>query len=153
MQNIKLDQFQEKWIPVGNEINRIREMRILPIKIGETEWTDDLLQNTIRNLKDDKFTISICGAVKAGKSTFLNSLLFGREVLPAFDTPLTAKLTFIEYTDKPSYFTASFFSDEEWREYLDSLSPEAESDLTERMEISAERGVHPQQTVGCGPRT
>ena len=152
MQNTKMDQFQEKWIPVENEIERIREMKVLPLRIGDREWTDDLLRDTIRKLKDDKFTISICGAVKAGKSTFLNSLLFGREVLPAFDTPLTAKLTFIEYTDRPSHFTASFYSKKEWNEYSKTLSSEAQNDLQRRMEISAGRGVH-SQIIGSVPRT
>ena len=41
------------------------------------------------------------GQVKAGKSTFLNTLLFdGKEVLPKAPTPKTATLTIMEYSDK-----------------------------------------------------
>lgn len=152
MPNLKLDQFQEKWIPIEKEIDRIRKMKVLPLKIGETEWTDDSLRQTIRKLKDDKFTISVCGAVKAGKSTFLNSLLFGQEILPAFDTPLTAKLTFIEYTEKKNYFEASFYSKQEWNDYQNALSPQAKQDLLQRMERSSQRGVHYQQAIGSVPR-
>ena len=72
-------------------------------------------------LHDEKFTIAVCGVVKAGKSTFLNSLLFGRDILPAFDTPMTAKLTFIEYTDKANYATITFYSKEEWAQLNNDL--------------------------------
>ncbi|WP_086282711.1 dynamin family protein [Campylobacter devanensis] len=49
-----------------------------------------------RNLK-----IGILGRVKAGKSSFLNALIFkGKNVLPKAATPMTAALTILEYSDK-----------------------------------------------------
>jgi hypothetical protein len=53
---------------------------------------------------DRKLNIGVVGQVKAGKSSFLNTLLFdGRSVLPKASTPKTAALTKIEYSEgKPA---------------------------------------------------
>ena len=46
--------------------------------------------------------IGIVGEVKAGKSSFLNSLIFdGDQVLPKAATPMTAALTKINYSENP----------------------------------------------------
>ena len=63
---------------------------------GERSITNDTLNEEFLNLKKAPFTVAVCGEVKAGKSTLLNSILFGDNILPTFDTPLTAKLTFIK---------------------------------------------------------
>ena len=45
--------------------------------------------------------IGVVGQVKAGKSSFLNSLLFeGENVLPRASTPMTAGLTVLEFGEK-----------------------------------------------------
>jgi tRNA U34 5-carboxymethylaminomethyl modifying GTPase MnmE/TrmE len=49
-----------------------------------------------RNLR-----IAIVGQMKAGKSSFLNALLFPVDVLPKAATPMTAALTRIGYAEKP----------------------------------------------------
>ena len=60
--------------------------------------------------------IGIMGQVKAGKSSFLNALLFdGAPVLPEAATPKTANLTRISYGERPT-LTVSFYSLPEWRE-------------------------------------
>lgn len=65
--------------------------------------------NEKRNLK-----IGIIGGVKAGKSSFLNALVFdGDRVLPESDTPMTAALTRIVYSEKP-YARVTFFDDDDW---------------------------------------
>ncbi len=59
-------------------------------------------------------SIGIMGQVKAGKSSFLNSLLFGGHcLLPEAVTPKTAALTRIRYGERAS-FTATFYTPEEW---------------------------------------
>lgn len=61
-----------------------------------------------------RLSIGIMGQVKAGKSSFLNALLFdGRPVLPEAATPKTANLTRISYGEKPR-LTIDFYSLEEW---------------------------------------
>lgn len=84
---------------------------------NEISFKDAILKlekDLLEKRKNKQFTISVCGMVKAGKSTFINSFLFGKHVLPAFDTPWSAKLTFVEYTDKRPYFEAIFYTEEEF---------------------------------------
>jgi len=58
--------------------------------------------------------IGIVGQVKAGKSSFLNSLFFnGEDVLPKASTPMTAGLTIIEYADKNT-FEVEYFNEKDW---------------------------------------
>ena len=66
-------------------------------------------------LNDDKtLQIGIVGQVKAGKSSFLNSLFFnGEDVLPKASTPMTAGLTIIEYADKNT-FEVEYFNEKDW---------------------------------------
>ncbi|MDO5406470.1 MAG: dynamin family protein [Eubacteriales bacterium] len=61
-----------------------------------------------------KLNIGVIGRVKAGKSSFLNTLLFhGEEVLPKAATPKTAALTKMEYSDQ-NRVVIEFYSMEEW---------------------------------------
>lgn len=77
-------------------------------------------------LKQEQFIISICGAIKTGKSTFLNYLLFnGEETLPVDVTPETAKLAKI-IKGPSKYAVVHFLSKTEWDEY--KTSPEAKKD-------------------------
>lgn len=58
--------------------------------------------------------IGIIGSVKAGKSTFLNALLFqGEPILPRAATPMTASLTRLCYAEKP-YAKFVFYTQEDW---------------------------------------
>ena len=67
----------------------------------------------------DILQIGIVGQVKAGKSSFLNSLFFdGENILPKASTPMTAGLTIIEYAEKNS-FEVEYFSDEDWQIFVD----------------------------------
>lgn len=59
--------------------------------------------------------IGIVGQVKAGKSSFLNSLFFnGESVLPKASTPMTAGLTIMEYAEENS-FEVEYFTWEDWQ--------------------------------------
>ena len=69
-----------------------------------------------RNMK-----IGIVGEVKAGKSSFLNALIFnGESVLPQAATPMTAALTKITYS-KDNSAKIVFYSDYDWTQ-IESLS-------------------------------
>lgn len=62
----------------------------------------------------DVLQIGIVGQVKAGKSSFLNSLFFnGEDVLPKASTPMTAGLTVIEYADENT-FEVEYFNEKDW---------------------------------------
>ena len=87
------------------------------------EFTD--LSRSIEKSKQDGRTleIGIIGAVKAGKSSFLNALLFdGEDVLPKAATPMTAALTRISYKEEPTA-VIHFYNEEDW-ERVRSLAAE-----------------------------
>lgn len=63
---------------------------------------------------NDVLQIGIVGQVKAGKSSFLNSLFFnGENILPKASTPMTAGLTIIEYAEKNT-FEIEYFNEKDW---------------------------------------
>ena len=77
--------------------------------------------------------IGILGRVKAGKSTFLNALLFGGEdILPTAATPKTAALSILEYSPKPSV-SVEFYNEADLNEIKKKAS-EYEKLLKERTE-------------------
>ncbi|OYD25730.1 dynamin family protein [Oceanimonas baumannii] len=86
----------------------------------ETESLLDLKQEladkTARfSAEEQCLSIGIMGQVKAGKSTFLNALLFnGEPVLPEAATPKTANLTRITYGEEPR-LEVEYYSLEEWQ--------------------------------------
>ena len=62
---------------------------------------------------DRLLKIGVVGAVKAGKSSLLNSLFFdGKDILPKAATPMTAALTELSYGEKCE-ITVDFFTDED----------------------------------------
>lgn len=72
--------------------------------------------------------IGILGRVKAGKSSFLNALIFnGESILPKAATPMTAALTVLEYAKTPS-LSVDFYSDEDLSR-IETLAKEFESEL------------------------
>lgn len=82
---------------------------IASIKKSFRAKTDDFFR------EDRKLNIGIIGRVKVGKSSFLNTLMFGgKTVLPAAVTPKTAVLTKIEY-DAENRLDIEYFSYEEWK--------------------------------------
>lgn len=70
------------------------------------------VDNYIINAKNPEYQIAIVGAIKAGKSTLINSLL-GYDLASVDVTPETATLTKIKASDK-SYIKTSFYTTEEW---------------------------------------
>lgn len=66
----------------------------------------------------DILKIGVVGQVKAGKSSFLNSLLFdGESILPKASTPMTAGLTVLEYSES-NEFVVEYYTREEWNEFV-----------------------------------
>lgn len=103
-------------------------------KVGDLEKVDiydfknqiRALQETYNNFKNggdalikegDVLKIGVVGQVKAGKSSFLNSLFFeGESILPKASTPMTAGLTVLEYADS-NEFEVEYYNQEEWEEF------------------------------------
>ena len=75
--------------------------------------SDEEYFNIKRKIDNDKLTLGVIGQMKCGKSTFLNSLIFGDDVLPAATTPMTASLSVITYGEEKS-IEAEFYTKAEW---------------------------------------
>ena len=87
-----------------------------PDKLIEFKQVTSCLQQNVEAAKSNsrKLSIGIVGAVKAGKSSFLNACIFdGKEYLPKAATPMTAALTRISYSDKPKA-VIHFYTTEDW---------------------------------------
>lgn len=98
------------------------------------EETDEIIQlqqdfsaKSTRLASDGlKLSIGIMGQVKAGKSSFLNALLFdGQPVLPVAATPKTANLTRISFGETPK-LSVHFYSPEEWQDIETSAGSQSE---------------------------
>lgn len=76
-----------------------------------------------------KLNIGVVGQVKAGKSSFLNTLLFGgAEVLPKASTPKTATLTKIEYAEV-NRIHVEYYSPEEWEAIEDNAAVDDDNEI------------------------
>lgn len=98
--------------------------------------------NTDRNMK-----VGIIGGIKAGKSTFLNALIFdGESVLPQAATPMTAALTRIVYSEKKNYAKIHFYTKDGWagikrlaEEFDEKLDDEVAKKLQEKQQKAQDR--------------
>lgn len=85
-------------------------------KLIEFKQVTSALEHSIELAKKDsrKLSIGIVGAVKAGKSSFLNACIFnGEDYLPKAATPMTAALTRISYSETPKAII-HFYTREDW---------------------------------------
>ena len=95
-----------------------------------------------------KLNIGVVGQVKAGKSSFPNTLLFnGQEILPKAATPKTATLTKMEYAEE-NVIQIEYYSPEEW----DVLEDNAQLDLDDEIYTSAREIVDMVKRNGIDPR-
>ena len=114
----------------------------------KTGWLDKTAhQEILSKIKEDVLTIGVIGQMKCGKSTFLNSFLFGRPFLPADTTPMTAALSVITYGDKEG-LVAEFYSAEEWDQLKDlaQRNENEESDLQTKSSIKAAKELYEKST-------
>lgn len=102
--------------------------------------------------EDRKLNIGIIGRVKAGKSTFLNTLLFdGKNILPSAVTPKTATLTRIEYS-VDNRIEIEYYTDEEWRVIERNSMVDSQANefvvAKEIMKLVKDRAINPREYVG-----
>lgn len=95
-----------------------------------------------------KLNIGVIGQVKAGKSSFLNTLLFdGQEILPKASTPKTATLTKMEYSEE-NIIQIEYYSPDEW----EVLEDNARVDLDDEIYTSAKEIVDMVKRNGVDPK-
>lgn len=95
-----------------------RKQRLLKLlqQAKEYGWIDEAtLKAEIKRAEEQKLTIGVIGQMKAGKSTFLNSFIFGDTILPAATSPMTASLSYITYGAEKK-LVAEFYTPDEWAE-------------------------------------
>lgn len=96
-------------IEVGKDLMPDQYITEFQINAHEVcEQLESILQ-TSRTLK-----LGIVGEVKAGKSSFLNAMLFnGEDILPKAPTPMTAALTRLSYSETP-VAKVYFYNQTDW---------------------------------------
>lgn len=90
-----------------------------------------LIDEILKRIKADSFTVGVVGAFNTGKSTFINALL-GKEILPSDILPCSATLNRVKYGLSPS--VRIVFKDgreesipiEKLTDYVAKLTPESE---------------------------
>lgn len=87
-------------------------------KAREYEWlNDEDANNLVNKLDNDILRIGVIGQMKCGKSTYLNSLIFGKDVLPSSATPMTAALSVVTYGET-ARIEVEFYSKDDWKEQI-----------------------------------
>lgn len=109
------NEFLEVINKISDEINCGRELisngliESFQADAKSAESDIDSIMEEGRTLK-----LGIVGEVKAGKSSFLNALLFnGKDILPKAPTPMTAALTKISYSASPQN-RVFFYNKNDW---------------------------------------
>ncbi|MCD8109568.1 MAG: dynamin family protein [Clostridiales bacterium] len=137
----------------------IEDVEMIRSGISGYAREDDLrgLTNLVANFRmktedfyreNRKLNIGVIGQVKAGKSSFLNTLLFnGKEILPKASTPKTATLTKMEYAEN-NVIQIEYYSPEEWEVLEDNarvaeLDDEIYTSAREIVEMVKENGINP----------
>lgn len=107
------------------------------------EWQRDAQAR--RDRCQDAFmtlSIGVMGQMKAGKSSFLNQLLFnGSPLLPKAATPKTAALTRIRHGETP-YFSARFFDPAAWAQMERLAASDAQDSIAQTAREMVEQARH-----------
>ena len=99
-----------KFLINAKELENIPEKNDL---LNLSEKLTEKIDNAVS--KDGVLRIGVVGQVKAGKSSFINALLFdGKDILPKASTPMTAALTVIKYA-KTLSAEVEFYSKADWQ--------------------------------------
>ena len=110
-----LEKYDEAKRVISEVVQRLKKDKglIFPVRIGASELHEDYLDDIIDAIDKDRFLVSVCGQIKAGKSTLLNALLFQRFLLPTKVTPETATLTKISYGESFNAYV-TFYNSDDW---------------------------------------
>jgi len=86
-------QSRESNVQYGNYVGRVNRI-CEDFRIDSLQPQISALDETLQ--QNDVINVALVGGFKAGKSSFLNSLV-GRDVLPAAVLPLTSVVTYVKY--------------------------------------------------------
>ena len=109
----------------------------------EAEEKVELIHNGFqKNLKDAEnqnrtLKVGVIGAMKAGKSSFLNTFIFnGEDLLPKSCIPMTAALTKISYAEKPKT-VVHFYEETDWAK-IEKKAKELKEEIQSQYEVYLE---------------
>ena len=95
------------------------------------------IKNYIESAVNPTYQIAIVGAIKAGKSTLINTLI-GDDLASVSVTPETATLTKFRYAEK-NYVKIKFYTNDEWNKIWENAKKkEATQFLAEYKELNSE---------------
>ena len=142
MKNVNFEtlEYTKYWEDLLGTLERFKD------KNPEMTVEVNATRKEVVKVREEPYTIAVCGEVKTGKSTVLNALLFKRNVLPTFATPLTAKLTFIRYTEGEPYFEVEFLSKDEFKSVQEDA--DARERINRHLEICQQYGVFWKDWIG-----
>lgn len=124
-------QQEERIQQLSQKVDNMKQGLASYMDEKDKEKMDQLTQSIQKKLErfrteDRKLTLAVVGRVKAGKSSFLNELIFqGKDILPHAFRPKTATLTKIEYDAHP-HMTITYYRPVEW-EQLEKLAKQESS--------------------------
>jgi GTP-binding protein EngB required for normal cell division len=89
--------------------------RLFPSRSSAQQSAEVVDELTARRTKfeAERFVVAVAGVVNVGKSTLLNALLVGRNLLSMAPVPMTATITEIVHGDDDA-IAVTFYSTEEW---------------------------------------
>lgn len=119
------------------------------VEIDQLKHIKKIYEDKLARFSEEEQTlnIAIMGQVKAGKSSFLNALLFnGKPILPEAATPKTANLTRISYGDTHK-LEVEFYNRADW----DRISELANSDADHQEAKVAKEQVAMIRQAGIDP--
>ncbi len=125
-------QQEELILQLAQKVEDMKQSLSSSMDEKDKEKMDRLAQSIQKKLEkfrseDRKLTLAVVGRVKAGKSSFLNELIFqGKDILPHAFRPKTATLTKIEYDEHP-HLVITYYRPSEW-EQLEKLAQKEESE-------------------------
>lgn len=116
MADAKLTKLLQQAETVAGYLEQHEELITDEFRVDFVETCHRLQKNADDIINPDRcLRIGIVGKVKAGKSSFLNALLFdGADVLPKAATPMTAGLTRIVYAEQP-YARVEYYTEQDWQ--------------------------------------
>lgn len=118
-------------------LNELRREEYFNLSSNFFENINNDIRNYIESAVNPTYQIAIVGAIKAGKSTLINTLI-GDDLASVSVTPETATLTKFRYSEK-NYVKIKFYTNDEWNKIWENAKKkEATQFLTEYKELNSE---------------
>lgn len=124
----------------------LQRLRYISEKLN-LENSSNLIDEVLKRIESDSFSVAVVGEFKRGKSTFINALL-GQEILPADILPCSATLNRVTYGLKPLVKVLFKNGREEevaidrLADYVTKLTPESETTAVDVKEAVVYYPVH-----------